>query len=229
MLNERNAFQQLMYYWAGVHPYNGIAIVRVEGPADLVRLRDALARVHERLGISRLVSHPRSYELKGSAADVPVDRICASGRDDDEALAERATLELNRPFEDGPALPVRLFVLPRGGYHYVGRTYQHWIGDASSMNALLCRVLSEYLGVNPPNALGADDPECPPFRRVFLTAAGPLAWCGHAGRLVRQWIEFRRCHRPRSGNPDDLTSQARLLALPDDVLPRLRRDAQRRG
>ena len=216
-----------MYYWAGVHPYNGITIVRVEGPADVARLRRVAAGVHEELGISRLTSHDRTYELASGGADVPVETVCATGTDDLESLAVRATGELNRPFDDGPSLPVRLFVLQRHGYHYIGRTYQHWIGDASSMNALLCRVLASYLEVDPPAALNAEDRTCPPFRRVFSNAAGPFGWCRQAAAIVGQLIRFRRCHAPRFGNQTDFTNRARFLTFPGETLPRLI-DASRR-
>lgn len=229
MLNERNAFQQLMYYWAGLHPYNAITIVKVAGPADVNRLRRAMGKIHESLGISRLRSYDHTYELDVGSSEVVVEEMEATDRGDLEALAARATFELNRPFEASPSLPVRLFVLVREGYHYIGRTYQHWIGDAYSMNSLFCRVLAEYLDVEPPAGLGATDRHCPPFRRVFLTSAGPYRWCAHVARLAGELVRFGRCHRPAHGDESDVMAQARFPSLSDDTLPRLSAAARRLG
>src|SRR5206468_2586211 len=100
------------------------------------------------------------------------------------ALADRATIELNRPFAPGAAFPVRLFVLRRPGHHYVGRTYRHWIGDDHFMNSLLCRVLAGYLGVPPASSLDGSNRRCPALGREFVSALGPFRWCTRAGDMV---------------------------------------------
>lgn len=187
-----------------------------------------MAAVHDALGISRLVSHDRWFEVDGGPSEPIVEEMPRHSRDDFTALADRATFELNRRFAPG-GFPVRLFVLPRAEYHYIGRTYQHWVGDAYSMNSLLARVIAEYLGIDAPASLGATARRCPSFREAFAGVMGPHRWCVRAAELAGELVRFRRCHRPSYGRESDLSVRVRFPTVPDDALTRLTAAARRSG
>ncbi len=204
-----------------------MTIVKVAGVADLDRLRRATATVHETLGISRIVPHDGSFDVHGGPFSPLVEAADAAGGDDLAVLADRATFELNRPFGADRSFPIRLFVLPRAGYHYIGRTYRHWVGDAYSMNSLLCRVLAAYLDVDAPRDLGATNPQCPTFRRTFATAVRPDRWCAYAAGTVTELLRFRRCHRASQGDPTDISAHVRFPAWPEDILLRIDAAARR--
>ena len=215
--NPLNAFQRLMRDWNEIHPYNAVTIVKIAGAPDVARLRAAARRAHEALGID---GFPLPYEVRQS--DEP------SGCDL-AALGRHATRELNRGFDDEATFPARLWMLPRAGYHYIGQTFQHSVGDAYFLNSVLCRVLAGYLDVDVPAALTVTDPDCPTIRRAFASSIGPHRWCTFGGRMIGELLRARRCHRPAYGDQSDLSARVRFPLLPDDLLERLRTAARGLG
>jgi len=203
----RNSFQQLMWHWAQLHPYNGVAIVQLTGPAEPERFGVVAARAFERLGIRGIV-----VEV-GVGGDDPasIDR---------RAIGRLATSELNRPFDPTCEWPVRWSLWPGEGHHHVIMTFDHWMADGYSMDWLLASVLAEYVGGSQP------DPAAPqplPISRLALATE----WLARGPRLVREHVRMRRCHRPAHGDERDLSTIAHFPTLPGDLLVRLQEAARR--
>lgn len=204
-----NPMQRLMRCWRELHPYNAIEVAELDGAPDTEALARAARSFLESRGMSRIELEGGRYTLSAGEADVPVETLTGS-------LDDAATREMNRPFADGPAFPLRLFVLPSGGGgHQVGFVVDHFALDGRSLGNVAAQVLRRAFGeLDPP---GGFTPEAPSYRRAFGLAPALLA-----PRAIGRLLELRTAWTPPLADPRDLAVSVESLDLPADALERLR-------
>lgn len=211
-----NPMQRLMRCWRELHPYNAIEVAELEGAADAEALSRAARSFLESRGMSRIEVTGRRYTLSAGEADVPVEIVTGS-------LDETATREMNRPFADGPAFPLRLFVLPTGGGgHHVGFVVDHFALDGRSLGNVAAQVLRRAHGE--PDPPGGFTPDAPSYRRAF-----GLAPALRAPRAIGRLLELRTAWSPPLADARDLAVSVESVDLPGDVLERLRARSAAQG
>ena len=210
-----------MRLWAEVHPFNVISLVRLRGPADVETLRAAIGQVHARAGLARA----------DALIEIAVERSGSAQRNSDtDPLVARIADELNRPFVGASEPPIRFFVLAGRDDHYIGRVYQHWIGDAYALNLLLCRTLATYLGVDQTSdAAGDIDPSPVTLRSIVARQIGVVRWLRLLAETAAEHWTMRGCYAPWSRALSDLGATPRLIDLPPAVLTRVTAAARGRG
>lgn len=204
-----NPMQRLMRCWRELHPYNAIEVAELDGAPDAPTLARAARSFLESRGMSRIEVENRRYTLSAGEVDVPVDTRTGS-------LDEAATREMNRPFADGPAFPLRLFVLPSvGGGHHVGFVVDHFALDGRSLGHLAAQVLRRAYGE--PDPPGGFIPDAPSYRRAF-----GLAPALRTPRAIGRLLELRTAWSPPLAEPWDLAVSVESVHLPGDALEHLR-------
>lgn len=224
-----NAFQRLMRKWDELHPYNALAIAHVTGLPGADSLRRAAEALFAERGVARLsLDGDRACYEPGQGRAL-VEKIGPLARDDSAVLAQIATEQLNRRFMPDGFLPVRFFVAPTESGHFVGRVYQHWIGDEYWLNELFYAALARCLETSPPGPPVVAGLAPPRFRDAFAGYFGVDGVLRHGAGVARELLRFRLCDGPSGPARDDLTDRVTFPAVPDDALERAKRRANRSG
>ena len=192
-----NSFQKLMLQWRAVHPLNAVHAVKLEGGGDPDRLRRALDRALDRLGLKGLAFDPaRGYEY--GRGDPPVEADVPTHPTLDGVIAS----ELNRPFPPPPYNPLRAFAYPEEDGHYIGITYDHWSADAMSIMPALALTLAGYLGAPLPAFPVENYPPTlrPLIARHLTNGTGARV----ALRALRTYANLRRARRVHHIDAADL-------------------------
>jgi NRPS condensation-like uncharacterized protein len=226
MPGQLNAFQLSMLQWSDLHPYNAVHVLRLPGPLDLDRLREAITNTLQRAGLTTLaldraagtywyLEGPGSVEIKsisGDAADVP-------------GWTPEIERQLNTPFlQDQPFCPFRFFVVAGQERFALGLVYFHPIADAVCITLLLRSIAGAY---------GSDghSPLATPLERYPAPRDNLLRY--RPGVLLRKVAAFpsaflnsrRRC-RPQSRDAGDLTNKVTFLTLDRQTLSGMIRTAK---
>lgn len=218
---ERNQFQQLMHTWAKHHPYNAMDLVEVLRPADAQALRDAVASELQACGIAQLRDEVDGwhYEFVPGPAQ-PLIEIVTPPADNAPLLSlrEYATAQINRPFANGPALPVRFGIVQCERGHFVTMTYQHWLFDGLTAGDLFRRILTRYLRRDCETMASRCDFHSPPLSRVLRRLPGRIPWTVAAIEIVQKVIRSKQSLLPSAGDWSDPQTQVDWLHAGDDGL-----------
>lgn len=213
-----NSFQQLMWRWSGLCPYNVGHVVQMEGRADGVRWRRAITDTIRETGLGLPRIHGATAEFL-PVEDVPLN--CSYSNINDAIRAE-----INTPFPPG-TLPVRFFVIddPRGS-HFLGAFFDHWIADSKSFRALMRRILRRYQSpASPP--LPPMRLDSTPFHRLFDT--GRFYKLRAAADCLRDHLRHRRAFRAGLGDPMDFNCGFHYLQAPAGLIGQVRAAAKKWG
>ncbi|HKQ46689.1 MAG TPA: methyltransferase [Phycisphaerae bacterium] len=226
-----NMFQQAMLHWDRLHPYNAVHAVRVNGPANVEKLRHAAWEVAKNAGLGEFAVNAlhTKYEYR-PLQHVRVQEF-APGRSDEQRLDELVAEELNTPFHGEMHHPVRwtVFNESAGEGHYVILCYHHVIADAYGIERIFAAVLHRYLNVS-----GAGDERPLTTRltrldRSLRPKAGILDYVIGQIRLNNRHRQMRRAHKmPDERLGGDATAVA-IRTAPDRLLERLSAGCKRRG
>ena len=135
-----NIFQRLVRQWDVIHPYNAAQAIRLRGRPNLAAIREAWHEAVASLGLGRAHVRRDTFHFEHLNGAMPRDIVRhVSG----QSLESFLSHELNVRFDDCAVCPFRPFVLEdesggdRGGGHYVGVVYHHWVADGVSIRELL--------------------------------------------------------------------------------------------
>lgn len=210
-----NSFQQLMWRWTTLCPYNVGHVVRIEGRADVAQWRRAITDTIRETGLGIPHVHGATAEFL-PVEDVPLH--CSYSNIDAAIHAE-----INTPFPPG-TLPVRFFVIDDpDGSHFFGAFFDHWIADSKSFRALMHCILRRYqspaLPPLPPMRLDSG-----PFHRLF--DAGRFYKLRATADCLRDYLRHRRAFRAGLGDPMDFNCGFRYLQAPDGLIDNVRATAK---
>lgn len=235
-----NAFQSLMRRWSKLHPYNAGQVMRISGPADRERWKQAAEAVIGELGLGR----PRFSGGVGRCSSehtvsyVPVEEVVIEQSERD--LETFFNEELNRAFAAGD-LPVRFCILPGSAdahvshadgaeSHYLAAVYDHWIADSRAMRELMRRVYDRYVhGPDAPSTLAPLTLQTPPFLRLFGRHVGKLKRLAAMRESLKNIWRHRHAYRLNLFDPLDFKSRFLLRELPVGVIEEAHRFAKSRG
>lgn len=200
-----NSFQQMMLNWEDLHPYNAVHAFELPYAVLPQRVREAIVNTLEGLGVSAVEfdSARRRYDFHPSAGP-PEFRVVRCPGDAESALPEEFSSELNRPFPKGRHSPFRFFFIESASSKpYLGVTYHHAVGDASSVSKILKKILLTVTSVDAPPPDLHLDLFPPRVGRLFASEVG----FGRAGVLLkslgRDWVKYKKCHVPGYWNEED--------------------------
>jgi Condensation domain/Phosphopantetheine attachment site len=176
--------QRALYLAEQLHPgtpmYNITVAVRLEGPLDVPRLRDAVARVvarHEALRTTFAPGAPPSFEPVQRVVDLRVDLPVVQPSPGDPAADRLAKAWADEPFdlEHGPLLRTRLVVTGPERHLLVVSMHQ-LVSDGPSLQVFFDDLAQAYAG-------GADEPpqavqfaDYAAWQRARPVDAEELAW-----------------------------------------------------
>lgn len=231
MARPLNFFQQGMLLWDEVHPYNAVHAVRLPGPANADRLREAIGEACRTAGIGEIEIDRSARTIRyGAVCEPPLDVLPAATRAD-EALTGLLERQMNQPFPAGAHHPTRWSVFDdaSGRSHYVVLAYHHITSDAAGIEMLLAAVLHLYTGAEGLAANVLPDMSGDTAQRQLSPRLG-------LGHILRAWAglafthgRLQRVHRmPDDAAADDSTSLL-FRAAPGDLFARLSDACHRRG
>lgn len=220
-----NHFQRAMLLWEQRHPYNALHAVQLRGASDPATLKVAIRTACQAAGIrDALVNEQAGLCTYLTSITVDLTELPQAAQVD-EVIRQAAAPGMNARFSKGSHHPIRWYVANLNGDagHAIVAVYHHVFADAAGIEALLARVLRNYLNDETPAPVTAITLEAPaadpdtrrPFLRYgfFRSYAQTIAMC---------WRVFwsRRPHVESAG--DDRTDMV-VRAAPEDLLVRLQR------
>lgn len=221
-----NPFAALMLRWGRMHPYNAVHLVRLPGSADPAGVAAAAEAELSAFGLGELAADEPTLTFRRTGGpSAPEVRLLAPGADP----AAWAGDELNRPFAEGPHVPVRLalFPEPAAGTHVLGLAYEHWVADGFVIGRLLARVIARLHGGDAPPAPAPDGPG---YWELFPEEAEPARVVRRLMEMFRLLGRLRWCYRGESGAAlRELGVAAAFAEPPAGMLDGLRPAARRRG
>lgn len=140
---EMNFFQRVMLMWEAVHSYNAAHAVRIDGPADGGKLRNAIEQICRERGIGDVLVDQANRVLVWSAPT----EVEVQTADRRTPLAGFLAKGLNASFSNGQSSPFRWTTLEEleGDGHYVILVYRHVIADGRSIERFLGEVMHRYV------------------------------------------------------------------------------------
>ncbi len=247
-----NAFQGLMRRWSKLHPYNAGQVMRVSGPPDREKWKQAAEEIISELGLGRprFMGGVGASSSEHSVSFVPVDEIVI-----EQSACDLQTFfneELNRSFAAGD-LPIRLCILPgkppptagqsasrngerfhsgdhQGESHYLAAVYDHWIADSRAMRDFMHRLFERYrdpVGQSP--ALAPLTLLAPPFNRLFGRHIGALKRFAAMRESLKNIWRHRHAYRVNLVEPLDFNSRFMLRELPPGLITKIHRYAKTRA
>jgi hypothetical protein len=194
MRKKLNMFQRTMLRWRDLHPYSAVHVVLVERALDAARLKDAIARELETLGLTNFEldrAHGR-YEWHGGKEEVDLKLI--PGDDAPSLVDQEIARQLNIPFApDGRARLFRFFAIDAGASFRFGLAYDHFVAGGDSIVRLLGGIVGRYRG-EPAAPAAIDASSAPSYSSLFLRQLGPML--RGLGSLRAIAASLRRSFRP---------------------------------
>jgi len=221
-----NIFQRVMLQWNDLHPYNAVHVVRLHGPPDLARLRQAIETSLTNRGLSVVTLDREHATYEYHSGGLPVEIRTSAETDTDEVeLTAQIEREINTPFRiDTPLRPFRFFVVPEGDRFALGTCYFHPIADAESMVMLIRGILAAYLGDHGSGPSRSMD--CYPARHDRLLISRPGLVARKLLALPSDIRRMRHSFRARLCDANDLENRFRFVAAGGDVLRTLQASAK---
>jgi hypothetical protein len=213
-----NSFQQLMWRWSSLCPYNVGHVVKIEGVADLARWRSAITETIRETGLG-------IPKVRGDTAEfAPVDEVAVavcSG-----SLDEKIEAEMNRSFAPDE-LPVRFFILENpDNTHWLGAFFDHWIADSKSFRGIMHLILRRYQSpaASPLPALKLDE----------TTLRGHFGfWPSYNFRAVMECVRdmryLRSAYRLPLGDPMDFHYGFHRATVRDGLIDAIRANTKKAG
>jgi hypothetical protein len=122
-----NIFQKLMLQWEGLHPYNGIQLLRLGGGRpEMADLSGAWIRASAAVGMGGAFRTDHTWWLDRRSA--VVEPVSIEGADE-VAAVEGLGVWLNRRFAEGE-VPVIPLVVRVPGAWMMGLAYRHYVADS---------------------------------------------------------------------------------------------------
>jgi len=139
-----NLFQAAMLRWRALYPYNAVHVVRIDGAADVTRVRAVLAEYLASLGLTGLELDPRRQAFEWTGGEPRIElRVVEAGSDARAAVCAEIERELNRAFpERGRADPFRFFLIDLGSAFHLGLAYDHYVAGGDSIVALMRGIVT---------------------------------------------------------------------------------------
>lgn len=226
-----NQMQQSMLMWEEIHPYNAAHVVRLSGPSDPARLRDAIERTVRAAGIGELAVNPETQTfhylpLQHLQLETlpPADRA-------EEVLACLLNRQMNAPFPEEPCHPIRWFAFDEaaGDGHYVGLAYRHLASDARGIECLLSCVLQSYVGGSTVEPARIPRPDPSIAESAAQRPRRPGAGLKQIAQGLAAYFRFRHVHKmPDEAALGDETALVQQ-SLPEGVFGRLSAACRDRG
>ena len=146
--HEMNIFQRVMLMWEEVQPYNAAHAVRIKGPADAGKLREAIQQACRARGIGEVTIDQANRSLAWSALDDIDIETASVDRENRDTLPRVLTDGLNMRFADTPCRPFRWWIMEEEGLdaHEIVLWYRHVVADGRSIEQFLGDVLRRYSG-----------------------------------------------------------------------------------
>ncbi|MBI3821289.1 MAG: hypothetical protein HY289_01270 [Planctomycetes bacterium] len=210
-----NDFQRLMRYWDAVHPFSGIDVIESLEPVDAAKLGLAAAEELAILGTGwpSASANGKSVRYLTDAAQVEVEHVPSA------VLAEHCSRELNRPFQDGAAPFIRIWIVEGTPHAHIGMTWQHWPIDGVSAAELFRRILVRYAGRPAPTPSPATERILPDLATIYRP------WQTWRRKVTDLYITLTELYYhsrifvvPRAPR-DRLVYRVRLLDLPHPARP----------
>lgn len=215
MRGQFNSFQKTMLHWNELHPYNAIHVVRLSADLELNRLRAAINRTLEDLGLTGFrVNRDRfTYEFSGGEADSEIKIL--SGSDARELLSAEITRQLNTPFPRAAQFNAfRFFVVPAPDAFLLGVTFFHPIADAESIIGVMRQIVEAYSADESTRTV--QPLELHPARRGVLLRS-PGTFFRKLAVLPSQISELRHSFRPRYRDPNDFQNGFAFFSLESEM------------
>jgi len=207
-----NDFQRTMLQWNGLHPYNAVHVLRIEGSIGRERFEDRVRHILTTAGLTNYsVEEGRGrYRYEGGEADCEAAYL-GGGEEPLKTVHHEMERQLNAPFPcEGRFQPFRFFLVPAGDGCFVGLAYFHAAADADSVGRLLFEVVAACFDETPGPLRDRSLSE-----RMSSRIPGGSPWSapGRVRSAYRRFQALRRCHRPPAGAPDDTRNAWFGLAL----------------
>lgn len=213
-----NAFQQFMWQWSQLVPYNSVHIMEIKGHADLSKWQKAILALLQEMNLGI----PQFTKKEGTVFFSPITTVAIETSVN--ALDQHINNEMNRRFEHNE-LPLRFFnINSENGTYFFGVTYNHWIADANAIRNFMQHLLLRYQNENsslPPLTLSI-----PKFNSLYRQHLGWLPSVTFIKEGIRSFLTLSRSYRLKLANYMDFESHSICRTLPDGVIGKLHKFAK---
>jgi hypothetical protein len=217
-----NQFQKTMLQWNHLHPYNAIHGLRLPKPVDPQQLQTSIHQTLEAKRLTQCLISPNQSTINFTTNPSPtrLTTLDTTG-DSPNHFSQIIARELNTPFTHSinqPFTPFRFLLINQPSSSWLCLTYFHAVADAHAILQLLRDIVTRHHQPNtnlPPATPPANNPES-------LLTHHPLSLLRALLTLPSTISTSRRCHRPKSPNPDASSNLCSAFTLPPDLLQQLR-------
>lgn len=217
-----NQFQKTMLQWNHLHPYNAIHGLRLPNPVNPQQLQTSIHQTLEAKHLTQCLISPNQSTIHFTSHPTPthLTTLNTSG-DSHHHFSQIIARELNTPFTytlNQPFTPFRFLLINQPSSSWLCLTYFHAIADAHAILQLLRDIVTLHHQPHthlPPAAPPTTNPES-------LLTHHPLSLLRALLNLPSTIQTSRRCHRPKSPNPDATSNLCSAFTLPQEQMHGLR-------